>query len=468
MDVPRWLCCVSEELVTGLERGPIFGYRHVQTLLYFLLLTYTYSMRSVLSVAIVAMNTKGTSPNPNIPTYTWDNQSVVLSSFFWGYLLLQLPAALFGKKMGVKKLLAVCMLTNSLFCISIPILAEHSGSVGVIFARVVQGLSQGCIPPLVHNLLGHWAPPSERSVLGSFSYSGAIIGNILALSTTGIISSSWVGWPFAFYLFGGFGLKWIVLWLIFGADSPSSHKSIGAGERIYIESSLAQDCSMVIPTPWKPILKSLPFWAITVAFIGANWGSSVLLTEIPTYLDKILEYKIKSDSLLSAAPYVAMFLGAIIFSHICDILINREIISRGTARKIFSTIGTFLPAISLILLGFIPKNRAPLSVALLIINGGISAGGLCGFQVNHLDLSPNHAGILMGLTNSISSAFSIISPLIVQYIVTEQDNPFQWRVVFITTGAIYIATNIFYVVFASGEVQSWNEVEEERTGLVSD
>lgn len=37
-----------------------------------------------------------------------------------------------------------------------------------------------------------------------------------------------------------------------------------------------------------------------------------------------------------------------------------------------------------------------------------------------MDLSPNHSGILMGLSNGSTSIFSIISPLIVQYIVTDQ------------------------------------------------
>lgn len=35
--------------------------------LYFLLMAYTYCMRSVLSVAIVAMNGNSTTPNPDIP-----------------------------------------------------------------------------------------------------------------------------------------------------------------------------------------------------------------------------------------------------------------------------------------------------------------------------------------------------------------------------------------------------------------
>lgn len=78
-----------------------------------------------------------------------------------------------------------------------------------------------------------------------------------------------------------------------------------------------------------------------------------------------------------------------------------------------------MPGINLTLIGFMPKEKSGLSVGLLILNGAITAGGFCGYQVNHVDLSPNHSGILMGITNCSTSIFSIISPLIVQFVVTD-------------------------------------------------
>ncbi|KAJ8980969.1 hypothetical protein NQ317_013423 [Molorchus minor] len=440
---------------------PTFGCRHVQMILYFLLMTYTYCMRTVLSVAIVAMNDNSTSTNTDIPTYNWDNQSVVLSAFFWGYVVLQLPAAQMGKKFGAKWLLVSCVSVDSIACLLIPLSAEYFGASGVMACRFFQGLSQGCISPLLHTLLGHWAPPTERSVIGTFSYAGSVVGNIVSLPVTGFICSSWVGWPIAFYFFGALGLKWAILWAILGADRPGCHKHISNCEKIYIESSLGHETHKVHHTPWKAILTSLPFWAVTFAFLGANWGSSVLLTQTPTYLNKILEYDIKSNSLLSAAPYLLMWVGSLSFGPFCDFLINNSIVSRGAARKIFNSIGSLFPALSLTLVGFIPKEKAGIAVTLLILNGGLSAGGFCGFQVNHMDLSPNHSGILMGLSNGSTSIFSIISPLIVQYIVTDQGDRSQWRTIFVTAACVYAITDLFYIFFASGEVQPWNEVEEE-------
>lgn len=74
----------------------------------------------------------------------------------------------------------------------------------------------------------------------------------------------------------------------------------------------------------------------------------------------------------------------------------------------------------LVVLGFMNATQAYLSVAILIFVGGFIGAGFCGFQVNHIDLSPNHSGMLMAISNSCTSVFSVLSPLTVQYIVTDQ------------------------------------------------
>jgi hypothetical protein len=51
----------------------------------------------------------------------------------------------------------------------------------------------------------------------------------------------------------------------------------------------------------------------------------------------------------------------------------------------------------LVAVGF--ANSVPLAVALMTIAGGAVGFTNSGFQVNHLDIAPNYAGILMGMTN---------------------------------------------------------------------
>lgn len=58
------------------------------------------------------------------------------------------------------------------------------------------------------------------------------------------------------------------------------------------------------------------------------------------------------------------------------------------------------------------------SVTLLTIGIGIGAFSLSGFAVNHLDIAPKYASILMGISNTFGALSGVFSPLLTGYIVT--------------------------------------------------
>lgn len=45
-------------------------------------------------------------------------------------------------------------------------------------------------------------------------------------------------------------------------------------------------------TPWKAIFTSVPMWALIIVHCGQNWGYWTLITELPTYMNEVLEYKL--------------------------------------------------------------------------------------------------------------------------------------------------------------------------------
>ncbi len=117
-------------------------------------------------------------------------------------------------------------------------LAEKIGPVCIMTLRIFQGLSQGFIYPAMHCLWSKWSPPTERSRLATFALSGSYIGSVVALSCSGIISST-MNWKWIFYIFGGFGMLWACLWFAFIEESPSTHSNISPEERLHIESSIS-------------------------------------------------------------------------------------------------------------------------------------------------------------------------------------------------------------------------------------
>ena len=57
---------------------------------------------------------------------------------------------------------------------------------------------------------------------------------------------------------------------------------------------------------------------------------------------------------------------------------------------------------------------------ILSFDVALGALSICGYGVNHLDIAPQYASILMGISNTIATIPGIISPLIAGFIVTEQ------------------------------------------------
>ncbi|GLV41829.1 uncharacterized protein CBL_13561 [Carabus blaptoides fortunei] len=442
--------------------GKLIGIRHIQSLMLFMCLMLGYAFRVNMSIAIVQM--VDNTSNKAFPAYDWDKatQGLVHSSFFWGYVISQIPAGQLGAMYGPKYLLVASMFLNSIFCIMTAFMADIGGAWAVIGCRIAQGLCQGFFFPSIHNLLAKWIPPSERGRLGTFVYAGAQFGTVIAMPVSGYLAESSIGWPSIFFVFGAAGIIWSVAWYLLGANDPSDHSSISQEEKKYIESSLGvAPEEKRVPTPWIAMLTSLPMWALTIAHLGQNWGFWTLLTQMPTYMKNVLHFDIKENGVLSALPYLVMWLMSFVFSAVSDYIINNKILSVVVARKIGNTIGTWIPAVALISLGYITSEQTEVAVSLLTIAVGINSAVYVGFQVNHIDLAPKHAGTMMGITNAAANVFSIIGPIVGGLIVTdESDDVVPWRIVFFISSGIYFFFNLFFIIFGKAEVQPWNDIEE--------
>ena len=107
-------------------------------------------------------------------TYTWNEseRSVILSSFFWGYAAIHVPAGFLIKKYGPKIFLTGGFLFASLLTVFTSQIAALGNWQLTCVGRVLQGVAQGFIYPGCHDLISKWVPPAERAQLTSVIYSG--------------------------------------------------------------------------------------------------------------------------------------------------------------------------------------------------------------------------------------------------------------------------------------------------------
>lgn len=118
-------------------------------------------------------------------------------------------------------------------------------------------------------------------------------------------------------------------------------------------------------------------------------------------------------------PYLAMWLLSFPTSWLSDAALRRGF-SRGSIRKFSNSVAHFGPGLALLALTLVDTRNHKMIITLLVIAVGLNAGSLSGFQINHIDLSPNHAGTMMSITNCIASIIAIVAPIVNNEIVTDQ------------------------------------------------
>lgn len=389
--------------------------------------------------------------------FNWDmkTQGLVLGAFFYGYTTTQILGGTLAQKIGGKVLMLFGIAWTAGLTLLLPVLTDVGGLAAIFVLRFLMGMGEAVTYPSMAAMLAKWAPPLDRSKMATFIYAGSQIGTVFGMPISGFLCGRY-GWESVFYFFGAVGVAWAVAWFFLIYNSPAAHPRISIEEREYIERSLNTKAGEkgTARVPWLSIARSVPVYALAVAHFTNNLGLYTMLTCLPQYFKHILHFDISSNGVLSGAPYLVMWLFVILSGLSADVLRNKHILSTTNVRKLMNALGFLCPAVLLILTGYVDCN-APLAVFLIIAAVGLSGISFAGWSVNHLDLAPQYAGTLMGLTNTFATFPGFIGPAVVGVITYRNQTVAAWRTVFYLGGAVYAFGTIVYTVFGSGEIQPW-------------
>jgi len=432
--------------------------RYIVALLAFFGFCNIYMLRVNLSVAVVAMTSNRTHTYPNgtvetFPDFEWDSgtQGLILASFFYGYIITQIPGGYLATKYGGKRIFLYGVTSTSILTILTPPLAHCHTSL-LVAARVLAGLCEGVTYPSIHAIWSRWAPPMEQSRITAFAFSGMYMGTVIAMPLAGVLAE-YVNWESIFYVFGLIALLWCLMWWWFVEDSPDQDRSITDQELEYLQNTIGvTDREVACSPPWRAMLTSKPVWAIIIAHFTENWGFYTLLTSLPMFMRDVLEYPLDAAGVLAAFPYILMAVVVQISGYLADTFRADGKLSTTHIRKLF-TCGAYLGQSMFMLLTALIMQRGTSTVFLSLALG---LGGLtwAGFGVNHLDVAPKYAAILMGISNTVGTIPGILSPALTGAIIKDR-TPEEWRTVFLITAGVYAMGALLYGLLASGEKQEW-------------
>jgi len=144
-------------------------------------------------------------------------------------------------------------------------------------------------------------------------------------------------------------------------------------------------------------------------------------------------------------PYIAMMLIGNGTAWLADEMIRRGM-SIAVVRKIFQTVAFGGAGLCLLLLAH--TDSQTLTILYLTFGLGALACFSSGMGINHLDIGPKYAGVLVGLTNTAATIPGILAPMITGFIVKFTGD---WNMVFYIATAVMLFGAIIWNLFASGK-----------------
>ncbi|XP_050412069.2 sialin isoform X2 [Patella vulgata] len=350
-------------------------------------------------------------PSSMVPN---EMRGILLSSYFYGYLITPLLGGLISQRCGPKLVVLLAMgiavITNGLTPLSLRYRIEV-----VVTLRVIMGISTGVILPSLQVLWADWAPKNEKARLLAVSSSGVNLGNVVATGIAGFVCKIPVddGWPFIFYIFGLGTIIWMIFWWWIVYNSPDKHPRISEREKVYIESGKVKSVSKKIPrVPWSKVLTSLPFLAILTCHVCHAWTITLISLFLPIYMNDVLKFDVTDNGVLSSLPFICRFIMGLVFAVLADVIVTRKLLPVSHNRKLFQIIGMVFPSVIIIGLSFLDSEQRNLVVGLMTLAVGFQSATTAAFRVNHLDIAPRFAGTIAGLTVNIACVVAICVPII--------------------------------------------------------
>jgi ACS family D-galactonate transporter-like MFS transporter len=371
---------------------------------------------------------------------------LMFSAFSWSYVASQIPGGLFLDRFGSKVTYCLSMTFWSLCTLAQGLV--HG--VAPLFAfRLGLGVAESPCFPTNSRVVATWFPQSERAMATGTYTVGEYIGLAFFSPFLFALMGAW-GWRSLFYVVGGVGLVFGVIWW-FSYREPRDHPAANAAELDYIEAGgglthRKKDAGESKPSgfQWRTIGRLLKHRQLTGICLGQFAGNSTLvffLTWFPTYLATERHMGWLKIGFFAIMPFIAASIGVMFGGTFSDWLLRRGI-SPNVARKLPIIAGLLL-ASTIILANYVESNVA----VIVILSIAFFAQGMAALGWTLVsDIAPDGLlGVTGGIFNFAANLAGIITPLVVGFIVAATGS-FVGALVFIGVIALIGALSYIFVV----------------------
>ena len=227
---------------------------------------------------------------------------LLLSSFFAGYALMQLPGGWLADRFGARKVLITAVIMWSIFT---GLTGAAWSMVSMIIIRFLFGIGEGGFQPASSKIISQAFPEEKRArAMSIMLSSGGIIALIIPVLSVTMLTT--IGWRTTFFITGAIGAVIAVLYWYF-IKLPNNQENINKQNS---EGSQKGLFKMLFKTPLM-----LNLFIAYFTLYAVNWG---LATWLPTYLVNVRGLNLVSLGWLQTIPGVAQLLGMYLSGYLID------------------------------------------------------------------------------------------------------------------------------------------------------
>ncbi len=418
--------------------------RHLILLIIFIVTAVNYADRATLSIA-------GTEVAKELQLSAV-SMGYIFSAFGWAYLLMQIPGGWLLDKFGSKKVYSYSLFFWSLFTFMqgfVDIFPIAWAGISMFFMRFMLGFSEAPSFPANARIVAAWFPTKERGTASAIFNSAQYFSLAIFSPLLGWLTFSW-GWEHVFTVMGMIGFVLTALWVKL-IHNPTDHPRMSEQELKYIsEGGAVVDMDHKKPGaastgPKMHYIKQLLTNRMMLGvFFGQYFINTItwfFLTWFPIYLVQDKGMSILKVGLVASIPALCGFAGGVLGGVFSDALIKRGH-SITFARKVPIVLGMLL-ASTIILCNYTDNTALVVTLMALAFFG--KGFGALGWPVIS-DTAPKEiVGLCGGVFNVFGNVASIVTPLVIGYLVSELHS-FNAALVFVGCSALMAMVCYLFVV----------------------
>jgi len=379
----------------------------------------------------------------------------VMSAFFLGYSIFQLPGGWIGDRWGSRITLTTIVI---LWSAATGCMGLVGGFTGLYLCWLLAGAAQAGIFPCCVNTVSRWFPTTGRAfpngMLGAFMSLGSVIGT----SLTALLFWSFAGdWQLIFQLLALPGFVCGLLFFWWFRDRPQDHSWVNDEERRIITAGVAlQSPPHSSPlsgkggprpsTPWLTLFTSAPMLLICGQQFFRAAGNIFFMTWFPTFLQSTRCVSVVQSGFYASVPLMGIVIGSAFGGVLMDWLL--KITGSQSHSRPGVAVVSLLCCGTLVTLAYYVSN--PVATILLLAFGAIGAGmgGPAAYTAT-IDMGGKHIGTVFSVMNTAGNAGAFVLPLLVNEFV-------KWRgweeVLLLLAGLYFLAALCWSLIRVDGSI----------------